>query len=89
MDDDSRPTASVDPEEPGVADLVVTDAELLVTMDAQRRELPGGWVAITAGVFSILGQISVLAMLFMVAILAYLLWYIGLTARFSKLAKNA
>ena len=48
-----------------------------------------GWVAITAGVFSILGQISVLAMLFMVANLAYLLWYIGLAARFSRLAKKA
>ena len=48
-----------------------------------------GWVAIAAGVFSILGQISVLAMLFMLANLAYLLWYIGLAAHFSRLAKNA
>jgi len=47
-----------------------------------------GWVAITAGVFSILGQIPVLAMLFMLANLAYLLWYIGLAARFSRLVKN-
>lgn len=48
-----------------------------------------GWVAIIAGVLSILGQIPVLAMLFMLASLAYLLWYIGLAARFSRLAKNA
>lgn len=48
-----------------------------------------GWVAITAGVLSILGQIPVLAMLFMLANLAYLLWYIGLAARFGRLAKNA
>ena len=30
-----------------------------------------------------------LAVLFMLASLAYLLWYIGLAARFSRLAKNA
>jgi len=48
-----------------------------------------GWVAIAAGGFTILGQIPVLAMLFMLANLTYLLWYIGLTARFSRLAKNA
>jgi hypothetical protein len=47
-----------------------------------------GWAAIVAGLFSILGQITVLAMLFMVANLAYLLWYIGLATRFSRLAKN-
>lgn len=47
-----------------------------------------GWVAIAAGLFSILGQIPALAMLFMLASLAYLLWYIGLAARFSRLAKN-
>lgn len=47
-----------------------------------------GWVAIAAGVFSILGQIPVLAMLFMAASLAYLLWYVGLAARFSRLTRN-
>jgi 8-oxoguanine deaminase len=31
------------------ADLVVAGAELLVTMDDERREIPGGWVAITDG----------------------------------------
>ncbi|MAY98715.1 MAG: 8-oxoguanine deaminase [Nocardioides sp.] len=33
----------------GRADLLVRDARLLVTMDAERRELPGGWVAIADG----------------------------------------
>ncbi|MGQ0843619.1 MAG: 8-oxoguanine deaminase [Sporichthyaceae bacterium] len=31
------------------ADLLVRDAALLVTCDAARRELPGGWVAISGG----------------------------------------
>ena len=31
------------------ADLLVRDARLLVTMDARRSELAGGWVAVTAG----------------------------------------
>jgi cytosine/adenosine deaminase-related metal-dependent hydrolase len=31
------------------ADLVIAGARLVVTMDAGRREEPGGWVAITAG----------------------------------------
>jgi cytosine/adenosine deaminase-related metal-dependent hydrolase len=34
---------------PGPVDLVVTGAELLVTMDPDRRELPGGWVACRDG----------------------------------------
>jgi cytosine/adenosine deaminase-related metal-dependent hydrolase len=39
------------PADPAVteADLVVADAELLVTMDDERRELRGGWVAIDDG----------------------------------------
>lgn len=48
-----------------------------------------GWVAIAAGVFSILGQVPALAMLFMLASLTYLLWYVGLAARFSRLARDA
>jgi cytosine/adenosine deaminase-related metal-dependent hydrolase len=37
------------------ADLLVSGARLLVTMDSQRRELPGGWVAITDGQISGIG----------------------------------
>jgi cytosine/adenosine deaminase-related metal-dependent hydrolase len=36
-------------------DLVVTSAELLVTMDDEWREIPGGWVAITDGSVSGVG----------------------------------
>ena len=35
---------------PGTVDLVIRDADLVVTMDDARTELPGGWVAIDAGV---------------------------------------
>ncbi len=38
------------------ADLLVRDAELVVTMDDGRRELPGGWVAVTGGFVSALGS---------------------------------
>jgi cytosine/adenosine deaminase-related metal-dependent hydrolase len=37
------------------ADLLVTDAELVATVDDERREIPGGWVAVTDGVVSALG----------------------------------
>ncbi|MDQ3714620.1 MAG: 8-oxoguanine deaminase [Actinomycetota bacterium] len=37
------------------ADLLVTGAELVATVDEDRREIPGGWVAITDGVLSALG----------------------------------
>jgi cytosine/adenosine deaminase-related metal-dependent hydrolase len=37
------------------ADLVVRDAALLATCDADRRELAGGWVAITDGVITAVG----------------------------------
>jgi cytosine/adenosine deaminase-related metal-dependent hydrolase len=37
------------------ADVVITGAELLVTMDDRRRELRGGWVAVTDGVVSGVG----------------------------------
>jgi cytosine/adenosine deaminase-related metal-dependent hydrolase len=39
----------------GPADLLVTDADLLATVDDGRREIPGGWVAITEGVVSGIG----------------------------------
>ena len=38
-----------------MADLVVHDAELLATMDDDRRELAGGWVAITDGLVEAVG----------------------------------
>jgi len=37
------------------ADLVVAGARCVATMDAERRELDGGWVAITAGFVSAVG----------------------------------
>ena len=37
------------------ADLVVANARLVATVDADRRELPGGWVAITDGLISGVG----------------------------------
>lgn len=45
--------------EPGPAtepvDLLVVGADLVATMDDARRELPGGWVAITGGLIRALG----------------------------------
>jgi cytosine/adenosine deaminase-related metal-dependent hydrolase len=37
------------------ADLLITDAELIATVDDTRREIAGGWVAVTDGVVSALG----------------------------------
>ena len=37
------------------ADLLVRGAELLATVDEERREIPGGWIAITDGVVTALG----------------------------------
>src|SRR6516225_1708312 len=45
------PVVSAEP----AADLVVTGARLLATCDADRRELAGGWVAITGGLVSAVG----------------------------------
>ena len=38
-----------------MADLLVRNAELVATVDAGRREIAGGWVAVTGGVVSGLG----------------------------------
>lgn len=38
-----------------MADLLVRNADLVATMDADRREIRGGWVAVTAGLVSALG----------------------------------
>src|SRR3954447_24495477 len=37
------------------ADLLVHDAELIATVDAGRREIAGGWIAVTGGVVAALG----------------------------------
>jgi cytosine/adenosine deaminase-related metal-dependent hydrolase len=42
-------------ETPARADLLVTDAELVATVDDARREIRGGWVAVTGGLISGLG----------------------------------
>ena len=38
-----------------MADLVVTGAELVATMDGERREIVGGWVAIGDGLVTAVG----------------------------------
>ena len=38
-----------------MADLLIRNARLLATLDANRRELAGGWVAIDAGVITVVG----------------------------------
>ena len=40
---------------PADADLLVTDAELVATVDDARHEIPGGWVAVTGGAISRVG----------------------------------
>jgi len=47
-----------------------------------------GWVAIVAGVFTLLGQFPPLAPLFMVANLAYVAWYIAIGCRFWRTARR-
>ena len=42
-------------ETPARADLLITDAELVATVDDARREIPGGWVAVTDGAISGVG----------------------------------
>lgn len=37
------------------ADLLVSGAELVATVDDRRREIPGGWVAVTDGIVSAVG----------------------------------
>ena len=37
-------------------ELCVSGAELVVTMDGQRREIPGGWVALTDGFVTAVGE---------------------------------
>jgi Domain of unknown function (DUF4386) len=49
---------------------------------------PIGWIAIVAGVFTLLGQIPMLAPLFMVANVAYIAWYVGIGRRFWLAARQ-
>ena len=42
--------------EPRPADLVVVNARSVATLDADRRELAGGWVAITDGLVEAVGD---------------------------------
>ena len=46
------------PEASPAADLLVAGAKLVATCDDGRRELPGGWVAITGGLISGVGSSS-------------------------------
>ena len=39
-----------------MADLLIRNARLVATVDADRRELPGGWVAIDGGLISAVGS---------------------------------
>jgi cytosine/adenosine deaminase-related metal-dependent hydrolase len=48
-------TPDVAPAGPAVADLLVRDALLVATVDDDRREIPGGWVAVTDGLVSGVG----------------------------------
>jgi len=48
-------TTSSEPGAPERADLVVANARCVATVDAERRELDGGWVAITDGIISGVG----------------------------------
>ena len=48
-------TANTGETDGAVADLVVTGADLVATMDGERRELRGGWVAVTNGLVSAIG----------------------------------
>lgn len=48
---------------------------------------PIGWIAIVAGVFTLVGQIPALAPLFMVANIAYVAWYVAIGRRFWRMAR--
>lgn len=41
---------------PAPADLLIKGARLLVTMDADRREIPGGWISVRHGVVEAIGE---------------------------------
>ena len=43
-------------EPPAAADLVISGARCVATMDGERREIDGGWVAVTGGLISGVGD---------------------------------
>jgi hypothetical protein len=49
---------------------------------------PIGWIAIVAGVFTLLGQLPTLTPLFMVANAAYIAWYVAVGCRFWRAARQ-
>ncbi len=55
MADQSPGSAAAAAEASADADLVITNARLLATMDDEGRELAGGWLAITGGIVSAIG----------------------------------
>jgi cytosine/adenosine deaminase-related metal-dependent hydrolase len=50
------PDPTLDGSEAPLVDLAIVDARWIATVDADRRELDGGWVAITGGVVSAIGS---------------------------------
>jgi cytosine/adenosine deaminase-related metal-dependent hydrolase len=51
-----HPTESGRPDRPDRCDLLVRGAQLVATVDDERREIEGGWVAITDGLVSDVGR---------------------------------
>lgn len=82
----------------GVLDTIVNTAGFLLVsvsftcfglLMVRGFSRPVGWVAIVAGVFTLVGQIPVLAPLFMVANIAYIAWYVAIGRRFWLLARQS
>ncbi len=42
--------------ETSMPDLVIANARMVATVDAERREIPDGWVAVTDGLVSAVGS---------------------------------
>jgi hypothetical protein len=55
---------------------------------ASAKLCPTGWIAIVAGVFTLLGQIPAVAPLFMVANVAYIGLYVGIGRRLWRAARQ-
>lgn len=48
-----------------------------------------GWVALATALFSVLGQLPALSMLFLLGNIGFLVWYVGIGLRFMRLAGAA